>query len=477
MGYKVGVDKQQLSLLPVCLEDYVPENHVCRIIDAFTGQIDIAALGYKYAELKNNGCPPYDPRMMLNLYIYGYLHRVRSSRRLRDEAVRNVEVMWLLDGLRPDDKTICNFRKDNAKALKETFREFVLMCREAGLYGGELIATDSTKFLANNSLKNTHNEIVVTTELSRIEKRIVRYIEELEEADKEEAGEKETNSEEIKAVLEKLKRRKDKYEALKARVTEEGEVSTVDPDARLMHSVGKGRDFEPGYNVQTVVDSKNHLIVDFELTNNPRDNGNLYKMAWGAMEILGVNTITNLADKGYYNSKDITFCEEHGISCLVAKPRPGGAKKAKGFSHEDFIYDKGSDTYTCPCGKVMWCRRTRTHVSGREYRDYANYAACTICQRKSECTTAKHREIQRQTCQDTVDIVDERTRNNKALYQRRQEIVEHPFGTIKTVWGYRQFLCRTKPKVTAETALAYLAYNLRRVFNITRETRLQLVTG
>ena len=468
MGYKVGVDKQQLSLLPACLEDYVPEDHICRVIDAFTGQMDMAALGYKYADCKSTGCPPYDPRMMLNLYIYGYLHRVRSSRRLRDEAVRNVEVMWLLGGLQPDNKTICNFRKDNAKALKETFREFVLMCREAGFFGGELIATDSTKFLANNSLKNTHNEIVVANELGRIEKQILRYLEELGEADEEEAGKKEATGEEIKAALEKLKRRKDKYEALKVRVAEEGEVSTVDPDARLMHSGGNGRGFEPGYNVQTVVDSKNHLIVDFELTNNPRDNGNLYNMARSAMKTLGVTTITNLADKGYYNSKDITLCEEHGISCLVAKPRPGGAKKAKGFSHGDFIYDKVNDTYICPCGKVMWCRRTQTHVSGREYRVYANYAACYTCQRRADCTTTKHREIQRQTCQDTVDIVDERTGNNKALYHRRQEIVEHPFGTIKAVWGYRQFLCRTKPKVTAETALAYLAYNMRRVFNISR---------
>jgi transposase len=240
-------------------------------MSAFTEQLDMAALGYKYAECKGTGCRPYDPCTMLNLYIYGYLHRVRSSRRLRDETRRNVEVMWLMEGLTPDDKTICNFRKDNTKPLKETFREFSRMCRRMGLYGGELIATDGTKFRANNALKNNHNETVVENELSRIDKKISEYMNMLEQGDKEEKGEEEPKAMEIRAALDRLKQRKAKFESLEARVKEEGEVSTVDADSRLMRCAGNSRQLSVCYNVQTAVDSKNKLIVDFDLTNCAND--------------------------------------------------------------------------------------------------------------------------------------------------------------------------------------------------------------
>jgi transposase len=372
MGYKTGVDKKQLSLLPISLDDYIPEDHICRVISAFTEQLQMAALGYKYAEYKDTGCRPYDPCIMLNLYIYGYLHRVRSSRRLRDETRRNVEAMWLMEGLTPDDKTVCNFRKDNAKALKETFKEFSMMCRELGLYGGELTATDSTKFRANNSLKNNHNEIVVKNELSRIENKISEYMEMLEKGDKEEEGREEPKGEEIRAALQKLKQRKVKYEGLESRVQKEGEVSTVDSDARLMRCAGDSRLLSVCYNVQTVVDSKHKLIVDFELTNCANDYGNLHLMTEKAKEIMGVEKFTNLADKGYYYGEDIAACEDSGVTCLVPKPRPGGAKKAEGFSHEDFIYDKEKDLYTCPCKNELYYKGHRKHISGREYRVYAN---------------------------------------------------------------------------------------------------------
>ena len=327
MRYKTGVDRKQISLLPVTLDDYVGGDHICRVIDAFTGQLDMGALGYKYAESKSIGCRPYDPRIMLNLYIYGYLHRVRSSRRLEDETKRNVEVMWLLGELKPDDKTICNFRKDNAKALKETFREFVVMCRELGLYGKDLEATDGTKVRADNSLKNNHNEIVVENSLARIDKKIGEYME----------------------ALERLKRRREETEELQKRVKEEGEVSTVDGEARLMRTGGEGRKLDVCYNMQVVADSKYHLIVDCEVTNCSSDSGNLYTMSQKAKDILEVDSLTNLADKGYYNGEAIASCEGNGVTCLVAKPRPGGAKKAKEFSHESFIYDREKDQYVCPC--------------------------------------------------------------------------------------------------------------------------------
>jgi transposase len=474
MGYKVGEDRKQPLLLPASLEDYVPKDHICRVIYAFTEQLDMTALGYKYAECKRTGCRPYDPRMMLNLYIYGYLHRVRSSRRLRDEARRNVETMWLMEGLQPDDKTISNFRKDNAEALGRTFREFMKIFRETGLYGGGLVATDGTKIRANNSLRNNHNRIVVANEISRIDKRIRRYLEELDQVDKEEEGDEEPSEEEIRAALERLKQRKAKYEELKARTDEEGEVSTVDPDARMMRPGGEGRRLDVCYNVQTVVDGKNHMIVEFEVTNRANDSGELYRMSQKAKEALGVERLTNLADAGYYHGKEIAACEGSGITCLVAKGKPGGPKKAEGFNKKDFVYDRENDQYICPKGQRLRHTRNEKHVSGREYQVYGSYRTCSKCQHKAECTSNEQREVLRQRCQDILDEVDERTRRNKALYRKRQEIVEHIFGTIKAVWGYRQFLCRTVAKVTAETALTCLAYNMRRAFNINKGNGLKL---
>ena len=472
MGYKEGINKKQIALLPVSLEEYVPENHICRVIKAFTDEIDISGLGYKYAECKSYGCRPYDPRMMLNLYIYGYLHRVRSSRRLRDETRRNVEVMWLMDGLTPDDKTICNFRTNNTKSLRETFRVFVKMCRGLGLYGEEVIATDGTKMRANNSLKKHYNKVVVENELTRIDKRISEYLSALEEQDAQEADEPELKTSEIKAALERLRDKKGIYEELQARIATEGEISAVDPDARLMHSSGDGRKIDVGYNVQTVVDSKYHLVVDFEVTNNSCDVGNLHKMSEKAKEMLEVEELTNLADKGYYSSEDFAACEENGVTCLVAKRNIGGMIKAKEFSQENFIYDINNDKYICPCGNLMRHMRTAKKNRGKEYRVYANYEACGKCPRKAECTKYKYREMWRLEHKDISEMVDERTRNNKALYRRRQEIIEHVFGTVKSVWGYKQYLCRTKPKVTAETSLAYLAYNMRRTINIFKESML-----
>jgi transposase len=470
MGYKIGVDRKQQALLPISLDEYIADDHICRVIDAFTRQVDISNLGFKYAEYKKTGCRPYDPRMMLNLYVYGYLHRVRSSRRLRDEAVRNVEVMWLVNGLSPDDKTISNFRKDNTEALRKTFQTFVQMCRRLGLYGEELTANDGTKFRANNSLKNNYGKVVVENELGRIDTKISEYLALLEQGDNE--IEKTPSAGAIKAALEMLRERKSEYEDIKIRLETEGEISTVDPDSRLMRSGGDGREIDVGYNVQTVVDSKHHMIVDFEVTNNSCDAGTLYPLMERTKEIMEVEELTNLSDKGYYDSEDIASCEENGITCLVAKKRPGGTVKTKEFRHDQFIYDAAQDKYTCPCGNAMRYKRMKKKNGGKEYRVYANYQACRECQRKSECTSYKYREILRLPYQGVLDIVDERTRANKELYRRRQEIVEHVFGTVKAVWGYKQFLCRTKPKVTTETALAYLAYNMRRVFNIYRESQL-----
>lgn len=374
-----------------------------------------------------------------------------------------------MDGLQPDDKTICNFRKDNAKALRETFRVFTKLCQGLGLYGGELAAVDGTKVRANNSRKNNHNKKTVERELSRIDKRISEYMAALEHADTQQQDEIAPTREELHKALEKLNERKVKFEGFHEHLKSESEISTVDPDARLMRQGGDGRALDVCYNVQTVVDDKHKLIADFDVITRSDDKGNLHHMAASAMETMETDTLTALADKGYYDGEDIVQCEENGITCLVAKPAAGGIKHEEGFAHEDFIYDRENDCYTCPCKHSLRFMRMQTHSKEKEYRVYANYAVCSQCPKRKKCTNSKYRYILRLPYQGQLDIVDERTRNSKELYRKRQEIVEHPFGTVKAVWGFRQFLCRTKPKVSAETALTYLAYNLRRFVNIMGE--------
>jgi transposase len=477
MGYKTGTDRNQLTFLPPCLDDYVPEDHICRVIRAFTAQLDMKELGYKYAKPKDLGAPSFDPRMMLNLYLYGYLNRTRSSRRLEAETKRNVEVMWLMCGLAPDDKTICNFRKDNAKQLRDTFRVFSLMLRQLGLYGGEIEVTDGTKFRANSSRKNHFNEAKVKRELSWIDKKISEYMSALEQGDKEEEGETVPSAEDIKVALEKLNERKVDYEKLMEQVNTNGETSTVDPDARFMRSGGDARAVDVCYNVQTTVDSKHHLIVCYDVVQNANDLGNLHSMSEKAKEALGVDSFTQLADKGYYDGKDIDACEKDGITCMIAKQNPhGGKAKEERFTLDDFRYDREKDCYTCPCENQLAYKRIQKQ-KGVGYRLYENYAACKQCTRRSECTKSWYRVILRSPHQDILDTVTERTKNNKELYQKRKEVVEHVFGIIKAIWGYKQFLCKSKKKVEAETSLAYMAYNVRRAINIFKAEGKDLVAA
>ena len=466
MGYKQGKDMQQLSFL--CLDDYVPHNHICRAIYAFVTGLDMIDLNFKYAQTKDVGAPPFDPRAMLMLYIYGYLNRVRSSRRLEAETLRNVEVMWLMAGLLPDNRTICEFRKNNAKVLKAVFKQFVLLCKGIDLLGGVTVATDGTKFRANCSKKNIMTKSSVERELSHLDKLISEYMNELEKNDAAETNEDKPDANRIEEIIKGLKAKKEDLESYTKRLETEKEISVIDPDAKLMKSGGDARKIDACYNVITVVDDKNKLIVDFDVTKNPNDLGQLHDISIEAKEILETGSLKNLADSGFYSGKDIDACERDGITCLVAKPAPGGKKKEEGFTRESFIYNKENDYYVCPNKKRLQYKRLKV-TKGKLNKIYSNYSACTNCPKKTKCTERKFREIERSIYQDTLDIIDERTKNNKALYRRRQEIVEHPFGTVKAVWGYKQFLCRTLPKVAGETSLAYLAYNFRRVFNILNE--------
>jgi len=472
MPYIQGEDREQMTLTPLCLDDYIEEDNVCRIIAAFVNNLNLAALGFKYAETKSTGRAPYNPAAMLMLYLYGYLNRIRSSRRLEAETQRNVEVMWLMEKLTPDDKTICNFRKDNNKALKKAFRQFSLWCNEQNLYGRELGAVDGSKIRANSSGKNIHTQKGTEKALATVEKKINEYMNELEKNDKAEADEAKLSRERISEALKNLNEKKEVLQDwLKQIEANEGkEISTVDPDARIMHTGGDGRPLDACYNVQTFVDSKHKLIVDFEVSTCPDDKGALPKITESAKEIMGVSEISAAADKGYYDGEDIENCEKNGTICYIPKTSDYSHAPDKNYNKNNFKYDSENDCYICPEGQTLPFRHLNKRGKDKPTdRVYYDTKACKNCPNKTKCTTSKRdRKIYRGPHQDALDVVNTRMKADEArqVFNERKKIVEHPFGTIKAVWGYRQFLCRGQEMTTAEQSLTFLAYNFRRVINI-----------
>lgn len=466
MAYVKGEDRNQITLFPEAVDDYIASDNPVRVIEAFVNSLDMQKLGFQRAEPKNTGRPPYDPRDLLKLYLYGYLNRIRSSRRLETEAGRNLELLWLLRKLKPDFKTIADFRKDNSKSLKEVFKQFTLLCKEWDLYGKEVIAVDGSKFRASNSKRNNFNQKKIQRHLKYIEEKINSYFNKLDSNDQDEADIHVPNAEEIQKRIEELKSRKEKYIAMQQQMEETGatEVSTTDPDARLMAVNNNG--VEVSYNVQTAVDQKYKLVVDSEVINNPADQGQLSNMAKQAKEVLEVDEIKVLADKGYYSTNDLIECETNHIETYVPKQRFTGNIANFDFQADKFHYDQEQNIYLCPAGQILYPGRIR-EANGVKYQDYKNYRACKDCPLKNQCTRAqKGRTISRNLAQPLLDEIDQRTRENRKLYVQRQMIVEHPFGTVKRIWGYNHFLTRGLVSVNVENKLHLLAYNLRRVINI-----------
>jgi len=471
MKYKQGESREQLTIEPMCLDDYIAQNSICRIIDAFVNSLDMIAMGFKYAETKGNGRPPYNPVAMLMLYLYGYMNRIRSSRRLEAETHRNIEVMWLMEKLTPDDKTICNFRKDNARALKKVFRQFSFWCNEQDLYGRELVAVDGSKFRANANRKSIHTQKGTAKKLAEVEKKISEYMNELEKNDKAEADDAKLDSERISEVLKHLGEKKETLQEWLKKIDENGgkEISTVDPDAHLMHTNGDGRNLDACYNVQTVVDEKHKLIVDFDVTTCPDDKGSLVTMTESAKEIMGVDEISVAADKGFYDGEDIDKCEQNGTVCYIPKFSDHAPAPDTKYNKSNFRYNAADDCYICPEGQMIPFNRLQKLANGKVSRHYSNSKICKNCPKRELCTTNKSgRIVTRNANQGTLDTVNARMHSDdgRATFRERKKIVEHPFGTTKAVWGYKQFLCRSQEKTTGEASLAFLAYNLRRVFNI-----------
>jgi transposase len=464
MAYIAGADRTQAVLLPEILDDYVGADNPVRFLDAFVGQLDLAALGFQRAVPADTGRPGYDPGDLLRLYLYGYLHRIRSSRRLEQETHRNVELMWLLRRLRPDFKTIADFRRDHPAALKGVGREFVLLCRRLDLFGGELLAIDGSKFRAVNARDRSYTPARVAKLQRDIERTITRYLRELEREDETETGTEGPSAAALREKIAGLEQRRAGYEALGQALAASGEgaVSLTDPDSRPMLSGGR---VEVCYNVQTAVDAKHKLIVAEDVTNAAGDRDQLSPMATAAQEVLDCARPVVVADRGYYHGTQIKACLDAGLTPLVPRPLTS-ANEARGlFTKDDFRYDRARDLYCCPAGQELTFRTTTLEL-GRAIKSYRT-SACGRCALRSRCTRNKDgRKITRWVDEQLLEEMEERLRRDPALFAQRKELSEHPYGTMKRAMEQGYFLLRGLRKVRGEFSLTTLAYNLKRVINI-----------
>ena len=461
-----GADRGQSTLLPECLEDWVDENNPVRVIDAFVDALDLAGLGFDGIEPAGTGRPSYHPAALLKLYIYGYLHRVHSSRRLENEAARNVEVMWLLARLAPDHKTIADFRKDNGPGIKKVCARFVEICREMGLLAKASVAIDGSKFKAVNNRDKNFTRGKIERRRTQMEESVARYLAALDTADRQEPSETlELKKTRIKERLENLAVEMAKLAAIEEQLlaSPDQQVSFTDPDSRSMATSGRGSGVV-GYNVQTAVDTENHLIIAHEVTTSGSDRSQLANMAQQAKAVLQTDTLEAVADRGYFKGEEILACEDAGITVTLPKPMTSGAKARGRFGKQDFVYLRGEDVYRCPAGEKLQYRFTGEE-DGQKLRSYWTNA-CKTCPLKSKCTTGPERRIKRWEHEHVVEAVQARLDKNPNAMRTRRETVEHPFGTLKMRMGATHFLCTTLPKVATEMALCVLGYNLTRVLNI-----------
>lgn len=467
MRHVQGKDRNQITLFPQTLEDRIEDDNPVRFIDEFVNQIDLKELGFTHAQTKDVGRKPFDPSDMLKLYIYGYVIGVRSSRKLETEAKRNIEVIWLLSELVPDYRTIASFRKENKEGIRNVFKLFVVFCKEINLLGKNLVAIDGSKFKAVNSRKRNYNKKSIKTLLENIDKAIDKYLTELEENDNKEKSTYATTERELKRKINKLKGKKEELKQLQQQIieTNQTQISLTDPDSRLMKNNGK---LDVCYNGQSVVDDKHYLIVDVEVTNDTDDHHQLNNMSSRAKEILGVEELEALLDKGYFNRQEIKECIENGIVPYIPKPEDreykDGVPSPK-YSLSKFKYLEEKDVYLCPCGKELKYIRT-VNIRGITYKTYET-PDCKDCKSKKQCTKSKKgRLIYRWEDEKLIDDMQERMKGNKLKYKKRQAMVEHPFGTIKRTMNQGYMLTKGIDNVRTELNLSALAYNIKRVMNI-----------
>ena len=461
-----GQDRTQFILLPDCLDDYVGEDNPVRIVDAFIDELDLAALGFDGVVPEVTGRPAYHPSTLLKIYLYGYLNRVQSSRRLEREAQRNIELMWLTGRLAPDFKTIADFRKDNGATIRAVCSQFVVLCRELGLFTRAVVAIDGSKFKAVNNRDKNYTVAKVNGRIEQVNASIARYLRALDRADREESDVAEAKSVRLKEKIAGLRRQMHALKMMEQTVQDapDQQVSLTDPDARSMATSGKGT-ATVGYNVQIAVDAEHHLIVAHEVINQGYDRHQLAPMAFKAQQATGGEQITALADRGYFNGDQVLLCEGTGVAPIVPKTLTSGGTKRGLFTRQDFIYDAEKDHYTCPAGEHLTRGRVRSDRSG-DIDHYRHLTACFTCPLKPRCTAEKVRRIKRWEHEDVLDMMQDRLDRMPNAMGVRRQTVEHPFGTLKSWMGATHFLTRTLDKVRTEMSLHVLAYNLKRMITI-----------
>ena len=461
-----GADRSQNTLFPACLEDWIGEDNPVRVIDVFVEELDLAELGFDGIDPEVTGRPSYHPSMLLKLYIYGYLNRVQSSRRLEREAGRNVEVMWLLGRLVPDDKTVADFRKENGTAIRQVCARFVVLCREMGLLAKASVAIDGSKFKAVKNRDRNFTRAKVERRRAQLEESVARYLSQLDTADLQQPSEAlAAKTAHLKEKLARLDSEMQRLASMEKQMlaSPDQQISLTDPDSRSMATSGRGSGVV-GYNVQVAVDTESHLIITHEVTNVGSDRAQLANVANQARIVLQTDRLDAVADRGYFNGVEILACDRAGITVTLPKPMTSGAKSEGRFGKQDFVYLPEEDVYRCPAGeKLKYSFTAEEH--GQKLRRYTTNA-CRGCAIKDRCTTGKERRITRWEHEHVLEAMQRRLDENPQAMRQRRETVEHPFGTLKMRMGATHFLMKRLPRVATEMALHVLAYNLTRVMNI-----------
>lgn len=459
-----GEDRHQATLFPDQLDEYITEENAVRVIDVFVDEMDLNALGFKTIPAKT-GRPSYHPACMLKNYIYGYLNRIQSSRRLEREAGRNVELMWLTCRLTPDFKTIADFRKDNGSAIAKVCRAFVLICRKLNLFTEAFVAIDGSKFKAVNARDRNFTKGKIKRRLEQIDESIARYLGQIESNDRSDADDSDYKTVQLQDKISKLQQEVSRLNALEQDLLKkkDQQISLSDPDARSMATSGRGSGIV-GYNTQSVVDCKHHLIVAHEVTNIGNDRSALHDMSQKAKAIIGGESLEVVADRGYYNGSEIEACEQSGIIAYVPKTHTSGSLSKGLFDKRDFRYIAQDNEYLCPAGeRLNW--RTKTVEKGKQLNKYWS-SNCQSCSLKPKCTTGKQRRVTRWQFEATLEAMEARLTQNPDMMKIRKSTVEHPFGTIKSWMGATHFQMRTLNNASTEMSLHVLAYNLKRVMKI-----------
>lgn len=460
-----GEDRRQPTLLPSCLDDYVAEDNPARVIDVFVEELDLGGLGFAVVSAVT-GRPAYHPATMLKLYIYGYLNRVQSSRRLEREAQRNVELMWLTGKLSPDHKTIANFRKDHGLAIQGACAQFVVLCRQIGLFTQGLAAVDGSKFKAVNTRDKNFTATKLKKRMEQVAEHIAGYLADLDTADRLEGEAAEVRAGKLKDKIATLRAQMQTLKAMEAQVaaSPDGQVSLTDPDARSMATSGRGSGIV-GYNVQSVVEAEHHLIVAHEVVTTGSDRQQLAAMSQKAKAAMGAERLEMLADRGYFSGEEILACESLGVTPYVPKPLTSGAKADGRFGKQDFSYLPDENAYRCPGGNLLPHHMT-TVEKGLTLHRYWDRASCQACALKPQCTPSVERRITRWEHEAVIDAMQRRMDLTPGAMRARRRTVEHPFGTIKAWMGHTHFLMKRLPNVKTEISLHILAYNLKRVMQI-----------